>query len=203
MRLFVLASALVLWAGVAHAQQAPVAPAAQPRPGAIGGRVVVAPGVPATACRLTLQGVSATTECKSGGGFMLKEVPPGQYELKISVTGVGDTSLSVGTGEDQTTYLGDVTVGVPGAVSGLVTADNTSDLDLTVIGIPALGLYTQPNISGYYVLSGVPGGTWNVTIFPPGQNSSARPVTAQPGQPIRGVDFQIKKPTMNMAPPIR
>jgi hypothetical protein len=190
----ILASAFFLFGGIGLAQpQAPPTAPAPPKPGAIGGRVMLAPSVPANACRLTLEGASVSGDCKKGGGFMLTEVPPGQYELQVSVPGIGDTRFSVGTGEGQTTYLGDLSVGIPGAVSGLITAENSSDLDLTVVGIPALSIYTQPNVTGSYLLSGVPGGNWNVTVFAPSQSPTTRAVTATPGQPVRGVDFQIRR----------
>jgi hypothetical protein len=162
-----------------------------PKPGAIAGRVVLAPGIPATACRVTIQG-SGSASCNKSGAFIVKEVMPGQYDLQISVTNVGETNLSAGVGDGQTTYLGDVTVGVPGAVMGQITAENSSDLDLTIVGIPELGVYTLPNITGGYLLTGVPAGTWSVILFPPGQSASARTITVPPGLPIRDVDFVIK-----------
>jgi hypothetical protein len=150
--------------------------------------------VPAKECRVTVESQSLSAACNTSGAFMIKQVPPGQYDIRISVSGVGETRLSVGAGDDQTTWLGDVMVGVPSAVTGLITADNSADLDTTLIGIPELGLYTQPTVTGGYMLSGVPAGTWKVTIFAPGQSPAARSVTVPPGQPVPKVDFQIKTP---------
>jgi hypothetical protein len=200
MRPLLVASCLVLVAGTAHAQgttaAAPAAAAtaapAQPKPGSIAGRVVFAPGVPATACRVAIESASQTAGCNSSGAFILKQVPPGQYDLRISVSGVGETRLQAGVGDDQAVYVGDVIVGLPGAVSGQLTADNSADLDLTIVGIPELGVYTQPNVTGGYLLPNVPAGTWNITVFPPGQAALSRSVAVGAGQPTRKVDFQIK-----------
>jgi hypothetical protein len=208
MRLFIIASILML-APSARATPAAVMAAArgaaggggaaappQPKPGAISGRAVLAPGIPATSCRVSLEGASLSAGCNSNGAFMLKDVQPGQYELRINVPNVGEARLQTGVGEGQATYVGDVTVGVPGAVMGVVTAATSSDLDLTVVGIPELGLYTTPNISGAYLLTGVPGGTWNVTLYPPGQSAVSRSVTVPAGQGVNKVDFQIPPPVM-------
>jgi hypothetical protein len=176
--------------GAPAAAGAPAAPA-PPKPGSIGGRVMLAPGVPASACQASIDSASLNVSCTTGGAFSFKEVPPGSYDVHVTVPNVGEAHLAVGAGPGQATYVGDVTIGVLGAVSGQVSADNSSDLDLTVIGVPELGVYTQPNVSGGYFLAGIPAGTWNVTIYPPGQNSTARSVTVLPGQPVRKTDFQI------------
>jgi hypothetical protein len=193
---------ILLFVGVAPAAAAVAAsgaPAAppQPKPGAISGRIILAPGIPATACRVSLEGAAGSASCNSAGAFLLKEVQPGEYELVISVPSVGETRLSTGVGDGQTTDLGNVTVGVPGAVLGQISAATSSDLDLTVICIPDLGLYATPNISGAYLLTGVPGGTWNVVLLPPGQSAISRSVTVQPGRPTFNVNFQIP-----VAPPL-
>jgi hypothetical protein len=194
--------AACVWGGRAIAQQpaaaaAAPAPAAaaepqQPKPGSLGGRVVVAPGVPATACQATIDSAQLRADCSKTGSFLFKQVPPGTYDVRITINNVGAATLSAGVGDGQATYLGDVQASVLASVTGRVTADNSSDLDVTVIGVPELGVYTQPTVTGGYLLNGVPPGTWNLTIFPPNQSPSVKQVQVAPGQPQRGVDFQIK-----------
>jgi hypothetical protein len=200
MRTGLVGFCVLLLAGSARAQVPPMQAAAAPKPGAIGGRVLLAHGVPATSCRVTVEGASGSSGCNTSGAFIVKDVPPGQYDVVISVSGVGETRLSAGAGSDQTTYLGDVTVGVPGVITGKVTANNSADIDLSVIGIPELGVYAQPNITGGYVLTGVPVGTWKVTLFPPGQSASVQSVTLTRASPVVKADFQIKTPASSTPP---
>jgi hypothetical protein len=189
--------AVCTFTGQAMAQQSAAATAGgaaaaqAPKPGSIAGRVVVAPGIPVNACQATIDSAQLKVDCSKGGAFVFKQVQPGSYDVHIVVNSVGDVTLSTGVGDGQATWLGEVHVGVPGSVAGRVTADNSSDLDVTVIGVPELGLYTQPNVTGGYLLAGVPAGNWNLTIFPPGQNPAVRQISVPPGQPLRGVDFQI------------
>jgi hypothetical protein len=197
MRHFAFA-ALLLAGGTAAAQPGAAQPAAAgpaaaaepPPPGSISGRVVIAPGVPAQRCQVSGSGVTAS--CNKSGAFLIKPAPILPVDIKISVPGIGDVTVSAGAGEGQTTWLGDIQVGVHGAVSGVVVADNSSDLDRTIIGIPELGVYTQPSVTGGYLLSGVPGGAWNVTLYPPGQAEVTRSVVLGPGQVTGQVDFHIK-----------
>jgi len=195
--------AMCTWTGRAIAQQqgasTAAAPAAAapgtpqpPKPGSIGGRVTVAPGVPVASCQASIDSAQLTASCSKGGAFIFKQVPPGQYDVHITVANIADVTISTGVGDGQSTYLGDIRVGVPGSVSGRVSADNSSDFDVTVIGVPELGIYTQPNVTGGYLLAGVPPGTWNLTIYPPNQNPSVKQINVTAGQPLRGVDFQIK-----------
>jgi hypothetical protein len=48
-------------------------------------------------------------------------------------------------------------------------------MDATVVSIPALGLFVQPNIGGYYLLSGVAPGTWNFVVYVNGRPSTPKP----------------------------
>jgi hypothetical protein len=188
-----LAFTALLLLAATGAGPAPAGPAAGPEPpppGNIAGRVLVAPGVPAQRCTVSGAGVSAS--CNKSGTFLIKPAPVVPTEIKISVPGVGEVTLSAGAGEGQTTWLGDIIIGVPGAVSGLVTADNSSDLDRTVIGIPELGVFTQPSVTGGYLLSGIPGGAWNLTLYPPGQPDITRSIVLAPGQVGVQADFHIK-----------
>ena len=154
--------------------------------------MVVAPGAPASACQASIDTAQLRADCSKTGSFIFKQVPPGTYDVRITINNIGTTTLSAGVGDGQATYLGDVQIGAFASVTGLVSADNSSDLDVTVIGVPELGVYTQPNVTGGYLLNGVPPGTWNLTIFPPGQSPSVQKINVAPGQPLRGVDFQIK-----------
>ena len=187
---------VLLVAGIARAQGGAggAAAPAPPKPGAIAGRVVIAPGVPASACKVTAEGASGTAACNTSGAFIVKDLPPGPYDLEVSVPSVGEARLSAGTGADQTTYLGDLRIGQPGAIGGRVTADNSADIDVAIIGIPELGVYTTPNVTGGYLLTGVPSGSWKVTLFPSGQSPSVQSVTLSRAQPIAKADFQIKTP---------
>jgi hypothetical protein len=201
--------AVCVFAGRAIGQQPAPAPAPapaaaaepqQPKPGSIGGRVVVAPGVPVPACQASIDSAQQKADCAKTGAFIFKQVPPGTYDVRITVNNVGSVTLSAGVGDGGATYLGDVQIAALTSVAGRVTADNSSDLDVTVIGVPELGVYTQPTVTGGYLLNGVPPGTWNLTIFAPNQTPQVRQINVVPGQPLRAVDFQIKAALPPAAP---
>lgn len=190
-----LTTAIALGATVAQAQT--VTKTNPIEPGVIQGRVVVGPGVPASSCTAVVVGTPLKGTCDTSGNFTIRKAPPGDWDVDITVPGVA-TRRVIATANTSTdvqgpvTYLGEVQVGQLGGVTGQITLMNTSDLDATVVSIPALGLFVQPNIGGYYLLSGVAPGSWSFVVYVNGRASTPKPITVGSGALLTGNDWTNK-----------
>ena len=163
------------------------------------GQVQIVPGVPCNGCTISVEGFPLVARTNADGWFVLTRLPSGRWDAKVtSPSGNEQVELELrrpnagdapsGT-RSEAVYLPTIVIARPGAVTGRVHVSSTDDLDDVVVGIPAFGLYVQPNIAGVYLLTGVPPGNHTVFVYNGIQRVRTLSVTVQAGALATRKDF--------------
>ncbi len=155
--------------GVAASRPAPVAastpPATPTQPMVtLHGKVELSPGVPCSGCTVVLEGTPLSMTTDASGLWSNSRVPSGMWIVRASHPSFGSARASCGGASGEVPLCPTVVVAMPGGVSGRVTFGSTSDYDTATIGIPELGIYTQINCGGGYLLTGVAPGWRKVVV---------------------------------------
>jgi hypothetical protein len=130
---------------------------------------------------MVLDGAPLAATTNAEGLFAIQQVPPGVWTFRVSCSGYPIKRGMVGTVSSQGIDVGTVIVGKPGAITGKVSLASTSDYDNAMMGIPALGLYTQLNVGGFYLLGGVAPGTPAVFLYVRGKTPVSKGVAVANG----------------------
>lgn len=153
------------------------------------GRAELSAGVPCVGCTVAFLGAPIATVTDDRGRWDA-EVPAGLWEVQFTHPTLGSTRRTCGGASSHAARVENVSthhysecsavIARPGAIAGRLTLPNTSDYDIATIGIPALGIYTQANCGGGYLLEGAAPG-WNRVIASTATSSKEFWVYVQPG----------------------
>ena len=178
--------------------------------GGMFGRTELVPGVPCTECTFSLEGTGIGGACGDDGSFIVNPIRSGLYVLQIGgIKGkehlVVNGQPDVGISKDLITNVGTVVVSRHGAVHGQVIGADPKRLAEMMITISEFGIAAKPDAYGYYVLSQVPPGEWEIQLHGVWYKREypviLKNVTVQPRKITEKVNFVLKPPVvkeMNM-----
>lgn len=175
----------------------------EPPPGHIKGRVCDdMAGVWIEGATVTLNdAATSSTTTDQFGNFMFYSVAPGDYVVTIGATGYAE-SRSAQVASGQVTDLGPTScVGQSGGFTGRICGSEgvwLAGASITVQGADGSLYETTTDGQGYYTLSGVPPGTYNVTVEK-GSYSFTFPVTIEAGGVTNVPATVCIPPTQQMA----
>ncbi len=170
-------------------------------PGEIIGRVETSADIPASGCRVLLEGSPLGAICDVSGGFDIRSVPPGRWDLRI----VSDDPLSlpgkrlvVGANRGFVTDLGPIRLAQPGSIGGRVLGGG--DLGGVIVALPAYGVVTTPNANRGYLLIGAPPGRHDVVAIAADGTVVRAGVDVAPDRTTIGVDFDLAATVGDLGP---
>jgi hypothetical protein len=158
-KLPILVAAVVIAASAqapAVAQSTPPATPSLP-PLTLFGKVELSPGVACAGCKVIVEGVPIQATTDANGQWSINSLPPGRWDLNVAstTTAFGSARFQCGGNSAEVGACGTVVIAKAGGISGRITFNTTSEYDLAVVGVPELGVYTQLNCGGGYLLPGV------------------------------------------------
>lgn len=188
------APAVMLLAGSASGCSSNQALSAGQAPGEIIGSVEIAADIPASNCRVFLEGMPIGARCDENGSFDLRRVPAGRWDLRIVVDD-GANSLparrvAAAANPAQVSDLGAVRLAPPGSIGGVVKPLGM-DLSLAIVAIPEIGAVTTPNTNGGYLLTGVSPGAHRVVLLTDAGTVLHADTRVQPSKVTVGVDLDL------------
>ena len=187
--------ALVLWSGCgAEPDETPSSPR-----GELIGRVEISEDVPTGDCRVLLEGTPLGAPCDPSGGFDIRGVPPGRWDLRVATgeaTALPGKRLVAAANAGLVTDLGVVRLAKPGSVGGRVAGDSAG----SIIALPAYGVVTAPNANGGYLLTGAPPGVHDLVMITRAGTVVRTPITIVSARTTTGVDFDAAMVTPVSAP---
>jgi len=187
--------ALMVWAGCGAE---PDETRSSPR-GELIGRVEISEDVPTGDCRVLLEGTPLGAPCDASGGFDIRGVPPGRWDLRVAAgeaTALPGKRLVAAANAGLVTDLGVVRLAKPGSVGGRVAGDSAG----SIIALPAYGVVTAPNANGGYLLTGAPPGVHDLVMITRTGTVVRTPVTIVSTRTTTGVDFDAAMVTPVSAP---
>jgi hypothetical protein len=175
---------------------------APPQPGELIGSVEISTDVPATGCQILLEGTPLGAQCDDAGGFDIRNVPPGRWDLRLISDG-GPTALpakrlAAASNPGLISDLGAVRLAQPGSIGGHVINTGGMDLSLAVIAVPEVGAVTAPNANGGFLLDSVAPGVHDVVLITDAGTIVHTNVNVLPGKVTIGADLDVGKITPNM-----
>ncbi len=163
-------------------------------PGEIIGRIEISEDVPASQCRVLLEGTPLGAPCDGAGAFDVVGVLPGRWDLTVvdeSDRGLAPRRLVAASNAGFVTDLGAIRLAQPGFIGGRVTGGPPDG----IVVIPTYGVVSAPNANGGYLLSGVPPGVHDVVLIT-GDGTVARSgVTVLPGKTTVQVELDASAAT--------
>lgn len=163
-------------------------------PGEIIGRVEVSEDVPASQCRVLLDGTPLGASCDGVGAFDVVGVLPGRWDLTViddSEVGLAPRRLAAASNPGFVTDLGPIRLAQPGFVGGRVTGGPPDG----IVVIPSYGIVTAPNANGGYLLAGVPPGVHDVVLITNDGTVARAGVRVLPGKTTVQVDLDASTAT--------
>ncbi len=162
--------------------------------GTLLGRVMLAPDVPASGCKVVLDGTGYGGFCNSAGEYVIRGVSAGQYPLIATAPESGEVAprtVQVGASAGVISNLETIVLGKPGAIGGRILNAELADLTLAIVGIDGTGLVTAPSDRRAYWLTGVPPGVHDVTLVTETGVIVRKGVLVAPGRTTTGIDLDL------------
>ena len=169
---------------ISTAQSTPPA-TPNPLPITFHGRAELSPGVPCASCAVVLEGAPLGATTDATGLWSISHVPSGLWQVRLTHPNFGYSRVNCGGASSL--EIGDVVqcalppIARPGGINGRISFASSSDYDTAVIGVPELGVYTQINCGGGYLLTGVAPG-WRKLVVTTNTTSKELWVYVTPGQ---------------------
>lgn len=145
------------------------------------GKLELSPGVPCAGCTVVLEGTPLSAVTDDAGLWTRDRIPPGVWTIKATHPSFGSTRFHCNASSGEGTACASAVIARPGGASGRITFGSTGDYDTAVIGVPELGVYTQINCGGGYLLTGVAPG-WRKLVVTTELSSKEHWVYINPGQ---------------------
>jgi len=156
-------------------------------PGEIIGRIEISEDVPASSCRVLLDGSPLGSACDGVGGFDIRGVVPGRWDLRVIAdlsTGLPARVLPVAANPGFVTDLGAIRLAQAGSIGGRVVG-----ADEGIVVLPSYGIVTAPNANGGYLLIDVPPGVHDVVLITDDGTVVRTDVTVLPAKTTIQVDL--------------
>ena len=139
-----------------------------PPPGTFAGWVELADGVPASGATVTVHGTPVKATCDKDGCFATGGVPAGNWKVSVShPLAAAPMHLMLGSMRGVMTTVGLIRLNARGSISGRVLFLDPDHYARALVAVPALGIVTQPNLRGGYLLQGVAAGQREVVLIHP------------------------------------
>jgi len=164
------------------------------------GRAELSPGVPCASCAVTIEGAPLSATTDANGLWMITGVPPGYWVVRVTHGMFGFGRSNCGGASNFETgdvvYCESPPIARAGGINGRITFGSTSDYDTAVIGVPDLGVFTQINCGGGYLLTGVAPG-WRKLVVTTNTSSKELWVFVNPGQVTMKMNLSFLSTTPN------
>lgn len=130
-----------------------------------------------------VEGVPLAATTDANGQWSIRGLPPGRWDLNVAhtTTAFGSARFQCGGDSAEVGSCGTVVIARAGGINGRITFASTGDYDTAVIGVPELGVFTQINCGGGYLLAGVAPG-WRKLVVTTNTSSKELWVFVNPGQ---------------------
>lgn len=136
--------------------------------GRVTGWVELADGVPASGAAVSLLGTPYKTTCDKDGCFTFGRLSNGAWRVSVShPLAAAPMRVLVCVQTDGATTVGPIRLNARGSISGRIVFLDPDHYARALVAIPELGIVTQPNARGGYLLQGVAAGQREVVLIHP------------------------------------
>lgn len=166
----------------------------QPTPASsISGHISWGHGLNVNRCIVKIKGTTIKDDCDSYGNFRIESVPPGNKDLEIRVNDLLVATRKINIPIGAPLFLGDIVLGLGGAIKGDVLVADGVKTGSVVLGIPALGKFVTPDSNGDFLITDIPSGIFEVTAQMEGKPFQNRRIEVKSGAVTFGAHFDLRQ----------